>query len=76
MHTKLGLDDMNMVGKKQNMDLVWRILQREIDSEGSVLPWHDQYQSGTKLVARRLSRLISYINRTEDFRQFCHVRNF
>ena len=80
--TKLGfflsvhVNDMNMVGKKQNMDLVWRILQREIDSEGSVLPWHDQYQSGTKLVARRLSRLISYINRTEDFRQFCHVRNF
>ena len=36
---------------------------------------HDQSQKWTKACDKRLSRLISYIHQTCEYRQYCHVGN-
>ena len=45
MHREKGLflsvyvDDIKLAGKKQNLDPMWKILNKEVDSENQHLSW-------------------------------------
>ena len=52
----------------------WHVLE-DLIFYGQSTNLHDRSQNGPKACDKRLARLISYINHTCDYKQYCHVGN-